>query len=60
VFADCVIERDGTVRVIKLVRSDIDPTAALTAVRQSRFSPAQKDGKRVAVGMLVTLNFTQP
>jgi TonB family protein len=58
VIADCVIQENGRVRVVKLARSDVDHAAALAAVRELRFSPAQKDGKPVAVRMLITLNFT--
>ncbi len=60
VIAEFVIERDGCVGSVRILRSpDLDLAKATeTAIRRWRYAPAQKDGKPVAVRMTMTVNFT--
>ena len=60
VVLSCVVERDGTVgdvRVTESVHPDLDQQATLAA-RKWRFQPGTKDGKPVAVRVVVSLTFT--
>jgi TonB family protein len=59
VLLDAVIEDDGIPRVVRVVRSlswDMDE-AAIEALEQWRFSPAERDGEPVKVRMDVEMNF---
>jgi TonB family protein len=59
VLLDAVIEDDGIPRVVRVVRSlswEMDE-AAIEALEQWRFSPAEKDGEPVKVRMDVEMNF---
>jgi TonB family protein len=59
VLLDAVIEDDGVPRVLRVVRSlswEFDE-AAIAALEQWRFSPAEKDGEPVKVRMDVEMKF---
>ena len=59
VLLDAVIEDDGIPKVVRVVRSlswEMDE-AAVEALEQWRFSPAEKDGEPVKVRMDVEMNF---
>jgi TonB family protein len=59
VLLDAVIEDDGIPRVVRVVRSlswEMDE-AAIEALEQWRFSPAERDGEPVKVRMDVEMNF---
>jgi TonB family protein len=59
VLLDAVIEDDGIPRVVRVVRSiswEMDE-AAIEALEQWRFSPAEKDGEPVKVRMDVEMKF---
>jgi TonB family protein len=60
VIADCVVRKDGSVGDVKIVRSLDAATdqATVAALRQWRFTPAQRAGKPVSVQMLISMNFT--
>jgi len=59
VLLDAVIQDDGIPRVVRVVRSlswEMDE-AAIEALEQWRFSPAERDGEPVKVRMDVEMNF---
>ena len=60
VIAECVVKRDGTVSSVRIVRSHDSQTDQVTiaALKQAKFTPAQRAGKPVDVRMLFTMNFT--
>jgi TonB family protein len=59
VIAEVVVNEAGLVSDAKIVRSvPLLDDAALTAVRNWRYTPALVDGKAVPVKMTVTVNFT--
>jgi protein TonB len=60
VVLDAVVEADGTIGTIEVVRSDHEllSEAAVEAVRHWRYEPARdEDGRAVAVIYSVTINF---
>ena len=60
VIIETILDADGTVVGARLLRSiPLLDQAALTAVRQWRFTPPLVDGVPRAVMMTVTVNFTQ-
>ena len=62
VWLDAVIQDDGTPRVLRVVHSlswEADE-AAITALEQWRFSPAEKNGAPVKVRMTFEMSFALP
>jgi protein TonB len=60
VILSAVVERDGTVQQVKILRS-IDPgldQEAIRAAKHWRFDPGRKDGKPVPVVVTLELTFT--
>ena len=58
VILEALISEDGIVRDVRVLRPEpLFEQAALTAVRQWRFSPTLLNGERVAVVMTVTVGF---
>ena len=62
VLLTLVVQKDGTVGQVTIVRS-LDKVygldeSAITAARQWRFEPGQKDGKAVTVEVTLELTFT--
>ena len=55
-----ILDEKGIVQDVKIIKATPENTfenAALTAVKNWRFTPATKDGKAVKVKMVITLNF---
>lgn len=62
VVLECVVETDGSVGPVRVVRS-LDPVygldeAAVTTVKQWRFQPGMKEGVPVRVAITVQMSFT--
>ena len=62
VLLECVVESDGRVGEVKVTRS-LDAVLgldqeAITAAKQWRFKPGEKDGKPVAVRVHIEIAFT--
>jgi protein TonB len=62
VLLECVVQSDGTVGNIRVVRS-LDPTfgldqEAIKAARQWRFAPGTRQGQPVAVLVTIAIAFT--
>jgi protein TonB len=59
VILEAVIDEDGAVREVRSLRPEpLFEDAAMTAVRQWRFSPTRLNGDAVPVVMTVTVSFT--
>ena len=59
VILEALIAEDGTVRNVRLLRSEpLLDDAAITAVRQWRFTPTILNGEPVPIVMTVTVGFT--
>lgn len=59
VILEAVIDEDGSVREVRSLRPEpLFEEAAITAVRQWRFSPTRLNGDAVPVVMTVTVSFT--
>jgi protein TonB len=59
VILEALIAEDGTVRDVKVLRpAPLFDEAALTAVRQWRFTPTLLNGEPVPIVMTVTVGFT--
>jgi protein TonB len=59
VILEALIAEDGTVRDVKVLRTaPLFDEAAVTAVRQWRFSPTLLNGEPVPIVMTVTVGFT--
>jgi protein TonB len=59
VFIDCVVDKNGNVRNPKVHKSDNDGfnKNAIDAVRKWKFTPGEKDGKKVLVKVRIPINF---
>ena len=60
VLLDCVVETDGSVgevKVVKALHDDLDK-AAVDAARQWQFKPGTKDGKAVRVQIALEMTFS--
>jgi len=58
VILDALLSEDGTLRGVRVLRADpLFEQAAITAVRQWRFSPTVLNGEPVPVVMTVTIRF---
>ena len=56
---EALISEDGTVREVRVLRpAPLFEEAAITAVRQWRFTPTLLNGERVPIVMTVTVGFT--
>jgi periplasmic protein TonB len=59
VILEALIAEDGTIRDVKALRPEpLFEQAAITAVRQWRFSPTLLNGERVPIVMTVTVGFS--
>ncbi len=59
VILEALISEDGTVREVRVLRpAPLFEEAAITAVRQWRFTPTLLNGERVPIVMTVTVGFT--
>jgi protein TonB len=59
VILEALIAEDGTIRDVRVLRPEpLFEQAALTAVRQWRFSPTLLNGERVPIVMTVTVAFS--
>jgi protein TonB len=59
VILEAIISEDGSVRDVRSLRPEpLFEEAAITAVRQWRFSPTLLNGERVPIVMTVTVSFT--
>jgi protein TonB len=59
VILEALIAEDGTIREVKVLRPEpLFEQAAITAVRQWRFSPTLLNGERVPIVMTVTVAFS--
>lgn len=60
VFLEAIVQRDGTLRDIRIVRS-LDPGGldqqAILAAEQWRFNPGRRDGAAVDVLVTIVLDF---
>ena len=60
VLLECVVETDGSVgevKVVKALHDDLDE-AAVNAARQWQFKPGTKDGKAVRVRVALEMTFS--